>query len=201
MRDRHAEPDQSGILTQSVTIRSTEEHVAYVPLGSEGRICRVVDGLATPLGVVNIRRIGHSGLGNRGPSSSDVLWRSRSSSRCHLVAETTPLANPRQDARARRVAVGAHPSGRDPPAYAELSALTMGWPIATGVIEGACLYLVKDRLAITGARWSLPGAEAVLLLRAVITNGYFNAYWKFHLQQEHQRTHTSRYRHQFERAA
>ena len=54
----------------------------------------------------------------------------------------------------------------------------MGWPIATGVIEGACRYLVKDRIAITGARWSLPGAEAVLLLRAVIINGDFDAYWK-----------------------
>ena len=80
-------------------------------------------------------------------------------------------------------------------------ALTMGWPIATGVIEGACRYLVKDRLAITGARWSLPGAEAVLLLRAVITNGDFDAYWKFHLQQTHQRTHTSRYQHQYDLAA
>ncbi|WP_157437909.1 ISKra4 family transposase [Actinoplanes subtropicus] len=80
-------------------------------------------------------------------------------------------------------------------------ALTMGWPIATGVIEGTCRYLVKDRLAITGARWSLPGAEAVLLLRAVITNGDFPAYWKFHLQQEHQRTHTSRYQHQYDLAA
>lgn len=80
-------------------------------------------------------------------------------------------------------------------------ALTMGWPIATGVIEGACRYLVKDRLSITGARWSLPGAEAVLLLRTVITNGDFQAYWKFHLQQEHQRTHASRYQHQYDLAA
>ena len=80
-------------------------------------------------------------------------------------------------------------------------ALTMGWPIATGVIEGACRYLVKDRMAITGARWSLPGAEAVLLLRAVIMNGDFEAYWQFHLQQEHQRTHTRRYQHQYDLAA
>jgi hypothetical protein len=80
-------------------------------------------------------------------------------------------------------------------------ALTMGWPIATGVIEGACRHLVKDRLAITGARWSLPGAEAVLLLRAVITNGDLDAYWKFHLQQEHERTHTSRYQQQYDLAA
>ncbi len=50
-------------------------------------------------------------------------------------------------------------------------ALALGWPIATGVIEGSCRYLVKDRLDITGARWSLTGAEAILLLRAVIANG------------------------------
>jgi hypothetical protein len=46
-------------------------------------------------------------------------------------------------------------------------ALADGWPIATGVIEGACRHLVKDRLDITGARWSLDGAEAVLKLRAL----------------------------------
>ena len=72
---------------------------------------------------------------------------------------------------------------------------------ATGVIEGACRYLVKDRMAITGARWGLPGAEAVLLLRAVIMNGDFEAYWQFHLQQEHRRTYTSRYQQQFDLAA
>jgi hypothetical protein len=80
-------------------------------------------------------------------------------------------------------------------------ALAMGWPIATGVIEGACRHLVKDRLAITGARWSLPGAEAVLLLRALITNGDFDTYWTHHLQQEHQRTHTNRYQKQYDLAA
>ena len=41
-------------------------------------------------------------------------------------------------------------------------ALEAGWPIATGVIEGACRYLVKERMDITGARWGLAGGEAVL---------------------------------------
>ena len=77
----------------------------------------------------------------------------------------------------------------------------MGWPIATGVIEGACRCLVKDRMAITDARWSLPGAETVLLLCAVIMNGDFEAYRRFHLQQEHQRTHTCHYQHQYDLAA
>jgi hypothetical protein len=52
-------------------------------------------------------------------------------------------------------------------------ALAAGWPIATGVIEGACRHLIGDRLDITGARWGLAGAEAILTLRAVISNGDF----------------------------
>lgn len=46
-------------------------------------------------------------------------------------------------------------------------ALAQGWPIATGVIEGACRHLVRDRFDITAGRWSLDGAEAMLKLRAV----------------------------------
>jgi hypothetical protein len=66
-------------------------------------------------------------------------------------------------------------------------ALAAGWPIATGVIEGACRHLIGDRLDITGARWGLDGAEAILTLRAVISNGDFGEYWRFHLTREHQR--------------
>jgi len=66
-------------------------------------------------------------------------------------------------------------------------ALAAGWPIATGVIEGACRHLIGDRLDITGARWGLQGAEAILTLRAVISNGDFDEYWRFHLAREHQR--------------
>jgi len=72
-------------------------------------------------------------------------------------------------------------------------ALREGMPIATGVIEGACRYLVKDRMDRTGARWSLSGAEAVLRLRALRTNGDFDAYWQFHLDQERQRNHCQKY--------
>ncbi len=66
-------------------------------------------------------------------------------------------------------------------------ALAAGWPIATGVIEGACRHLIADRLDIGGARWGLDGAEAVLTLRAVIANGDFDEYWRWHLEREHQR--------------
>jgi hypothetical protein len=68
-------------------------------------------------------------------------------------------------------------------------ALAAGWPIATGVIEGACRHLVKDRMDITGARWGVETAEAILKLRAIITNGDFDAYWAWHLQREHERNH------------
>lgn len=73
-------------------------------------------------------------------------------------------------------------------------ALAAGWPIATGVIEGACRHLIGDRLDITGARWGLEGAEAVLTLRAVISNGDFEEYWRFHLAREHQRLYPGRTR-------
>jgi hypothetical protein len=81
------------------------------------------------------------------------------------------------------------------------TALARGWPIATGVIEGACRHLVGDRLDVTGARWGLHGAEAVLKLRALVANGDFLAYWRFHLAQEHQRVRQARYQHLPARAA
>jgi len=71
--------------------------------------------------------------------------------------------------------------------------LAAGYPIATGVIEGACRYLVKDRMDLTGARWSLKGAEAVLRLRSLLASGDFDDYWEFHLQQEYQRNHADHY--------
>lgn len=66
-------------------------------------------------------------------------------------------------------------------------ALARGWPIGSGAIEGAARHLVADRLAITGSRWSVPGAEALLRLRAIISNGDFNAYWRYHVHEERTR--------------
>ena len=80
-------------------------------------------------------------------------------------------------------------------------ALAAGWPIATGVIEGACRHLVQDRMGITGARWGLPGAQAILWLRAINASGDTGAYWDWHIQQEHQRNHLSRYQDTLELAA
>jgi hypothetical protein len=46
---------------------------------------------------------------------------------------------------------------------------------------------------ITGARWSVQGAEAILKLRALRTNSDWPEYWNFHLTKERQRVHESRY--------
>jgi hypothetical protein len=64
--------------------------------------------------------------------------------------------------------------------------LAAGFPIATGVIEGACRHLVKDRCELSGMRWTQVGVEALLRLRSVSENGDFEAY-QAHLRAERQR--------------
>ena len=81
------------------------------------------------------------------------------------------------------------------------TALGKGWPIATGVIEGACRHIVKDRMDITGARWGLEGAEAILKLRTLTASGDFDAYWRYHLRREHERIHHAKYRETYVLAA
>ena len=73
------------------------------------------------------------------------------------------------------------------------TALAAGWPISSGVIEGTCRHLVKDRMDITGARWGVDTAEAVLKLRALHANNDFDAYWTYHLQCERERNYPARY--------
>lgn len=68
-------------------------------------------------------------------------------------------------------------------------ALAEGCPIATGVIEGACRYLVKDRMDITGARWGLDRAEAILRLRSLKASGDLEAYLDYHFEQERRRNY------------
>jgi hypothetical protein len=71
--------------------------------------------------------------------------------------------------------------------------LAAGFPIATGIIEGACRHLVGDRMGVTGARWGLTGAEAVLRLRSLRSSGDFEEYWRYHVAQEAKRNHHDKY--------
>src|SRR4051812_32399176 len=65
--------------------------------------------------------------------------------------------------------------------------LAAGYPIGSGVVEGACRHLVKDRMERTGMRWLPSGAQAMLDLRATYLNGEWDAFWNFHLLQEDRR--------------
>ncbi|MBF0141484.1 MAG: ISKra4 family transposase, partial [Magnetococcales bacterium] len=58
---------------------------------------------------------------------------------------------------------------------------------------GACRHLIKDRMDLTGARWGLKRAEAVLELRSLRSSGDFQEYWAYHLAAELRRNHASRY--------
>ena len=62
--------------------------------------------------------------------------------------------------------------------------LGAGWPIATGVIEGACRHLVKDRFELAGMHWHVPGAEALLRLRCVAENGDWESFHVFRRERQ-----------------
>jgi hypothetical protein len=65
--------------------------------------------------------------------------------------------------------------------------LRAGYPIATGVIEGACRHVIKDRMERAGMRWKVPGAEAMLELRTVETNGDWAAFQRYRIDAETRR--------------
>jgi hypothetical protein len=98
------------------------------------------------------------------------------------VQDPTCTGTPRQ---AVRRTVGDYQRNR--PYMHDDDYLARGMPIGTGVVEGACGHLVKDRMEPSGMRWTKAGAQAVLDLRAVRINGHWEAYWQFHRQQHHQR--------------
>ena len=72
-------------------------------------------------------------------------------------------------------------------------ALANGWPIATGMIEGACRFVIEDRFGITGARWSPDGAEVILKLRAIVVNGDLDDYMNYCKTRYRNENHLSRY--------
>jgi hypothetical protein len=71
------------------------------------------------------------------------------------------------------------------------SYLAQGWPIASGVIEGACRHFVKDRCELSGMRWTPAGVENLLRLRAVAENGDWDDYHRFRKQRRHLRLYGS----------
>jgi hypothetical protein len=87
----------------------------------------------------------------------------------------------------RTVGQVAHYLQRNQPYMDYAAYLRRGWPIGTGVVEGTCRHLVKDRMELAGMRWTVPGAEAILALRAVNENGDWETFHAFRRAQRHQR--------------
>lgn len=65
--------------------------------------------------------------------------------------------------------------------------LAAGYPIGSGVAEGACRHLVKDRLEQTGMRWTVAGAQAMLHVRALYLNDQWGDFLEFRVEQEQAR--------------
>lgn len=70
--------------------------------------------------------------------------------------------------------------------------LRAGYPIASGVIEGACRHLIKDRMERAGMHWTLEGAQAMLDVRSVYIAGQWEAYQNHRIESETERLY--RYR-------
>jgi hypothetical protein len=80
-----------------------------------------------------------------------------------------------------------HPARMDYARY-----LAAGYPIASGVIEGACRHLVCDRMERSGMRWTMPGAQAMLSLRSIAISGLWNEFMAFHTRLESRRLYPDR---------
>ena len=70
--------------------------------------------------------------------------------------------------------------------------LRAGYPIASGVIEGACRHLVKDRLERAGIHWTPEGAQAMLDLRSVWIAGQWEAFQQHHIERDSERLYPHR---------
>lgn len=67
--------------------------------------------------------------------------------------------------------------------------LRRGYPIASGVIEGACRHLVKDRMERSGMRWTLEGARSMLHVRAAFQSDHWDTFLKHRMAHEVKKTH------------
>lgn len=102
----------------------------------------------------------------------------------HLLEDKADALAPNsQTARALRSV--AHYFQRNLPYMDYAEYLRRGWPIGTGVIEGTCRHLVKDRMELSGMRWTSAGAGALLALRAVNENGDWEDFHAFRRARRH----------------
>jgi len=108
-----------------------------------------------------------------------------------VIADLRRLqATPRLPTRKRESlgkVIGYYTNNREQMKYDEY--LAAGYPIGSGVAEGACRHLVKDRLEQTGMRWTLEGAQAMLYLRATYLNGDWETFYERRITSEQRQLH------------
>ena len=85
----------------------------------------------------------------------------------------------------------AHYLRRNQPYMDYATYLQRGWPIGTGVVEGVCRHLVKDRMELSGMRWTVSGATSLLALRAVNENGDWEEFHEFRRTQRHEQLYST----------
>jgi hypothetical protein len=103
--------------------------------------------------------------------------------RFRQLAKTPGLAAAKQ--KTIRAAITYYKNNRKQMRYDEY--LAAGYPIASGVAEGACKHLVKDRMERAGMRWEIEGAQAMLSLRAVYLNGLWDEFIAHRIDREQHR--------------
>ena len=62
--------------------------------------------------------------------------------------------------------------------------LRQGYPIASGVIEGACRHLIKDRMERAGMHWTMAGAQAMMDVRSVWIGDQWSAFQQHRIERE-----------------
>ena len=111
----------------------------------------------------------------------------------HVIADLRTLLHtqPLNASQRNIITKTAHYFQRNLPFMDYQTYLQQGLPIASGVIEGACRHLVKDRFELSGMRWTYQGAESLLHLRAVAENDDWEDYHAFRKQRRHKRLYPS----------
>jgi hypothetical protein len=69
--------------------------------------------------------------------------------------------------------------------------LAQGYPIGSGVAEGACRHVVKDRMEQSGMRWTVAGAQAMLHTRAIYLNGDWQNFNDYRIAREQNELYTT----------
>jgi hypothetical protein len=87
--------------------------------------------------------------------------------------------------RALNTVIGYFENNRERMQYDQY--LAAGYPIGSGVAEGACRHLVKDRMEQSGMRWTVEGAQSLLHLRALYLNGNWQSFVAYRIKKEQQR--------------